>query len=50
MAGCPKIENENNKKKNLTAEAPYIEFQFINIETLPGLLDLPLNGTNFHGH
>ena len=44
-----KIENEINNIKTLTAEAPYIGLHFINKETYPGWLELPLTGSNFHG-
>ena len=37
-----KIENKNNSTKTLTAEAPYRT-------RVPGWLELPLTGTNFHG-
>ena len=46
-----KIENENNRAKTITTEAPYRgpESQEINIETYHGWFELPLTGTNFHG-
>ena len=46
---CIYVENEHNNVKTLTAEAPYIGVQFIDIETYPGWQELPLTGTNFHG-
>ena len=43
------MEDEKNNTKTLTTEATYTDVQFINIETHPGWLELPLTETNFHG-
>ena len=45
-----KIENENNSTKSAMYRTRVPRVQYIDIENYPGWLDLPLIGTNFHGH
>ena len=50
--GHLKSKNENNSTKTLAADVPYIgleSLEFSLYRNLPGWLELPLTGTNFHG-